>query len=105
MSMLPRLSVSVRVAAIGVLRSAAPDMGSRRCRVAGMALSCIFPYIARMSVRFTKMHGCGNDFVVFDERPRQLGITPARARALADRRTGIGCDQLISIEPGFDGAD
>jgi diaminopimelate epimerase len=70
-----------------------------------MALSCIFPYIARMSVRFTKMHGCGNDFVVFDERSRHLGITPARARALADRRTGIGCDQLISIEPGSDGAD
>ena len=45
------------------------------------------------------MHGCGNDFVVFDERPRALGFTPARAAALADRRTGIGCDQFITIEP------
>ncbi|HEY7577628.1 MAG TPA: diaminopimelate epimerase [Acetobacteraceae bacterium] len=49
--------------------------------------------------RFVKMHGCGNDFVVFDERARPLGITPARAAAIADRRTGVGCDQLIVIEP------
>lgn len=47
---------------------------------------------------FVKMHGAGNDFVVFDERPRPLGLTPARAAAIADRRTGIGCDQFIVIE-------
>ena len=58
-----------------------------------------------MSARFVKMHGCGNDFVVFDERVRSLGFTPARAAALADRRTGIGCDQFITIEPGGAGAD
>jgi diaminopimelate epimerase len=51
-----------------------------------------------MLAPFLKMHGCGNDFVVFDERDGPLGITPALAAALADRRTGIGCDQLITIE-------
>jgi diaminopimelate epimerase len=49
--------------------------------------------------RFLKMHGCGNDFVVFDERAGALGLTARRAVAIADRRTGVGCDQLISIEP------
>lgn len=58
-----------------------------------------------MSARFVKMHGCGNDFVVFDERTRPLGFTPTRAAAIADRRTGVGCDQFITIEPGRDGAD
>ena len=52
-----------------------------------------------MIARFTKMHGCGNDFVVFDERLGALGLTAARAVAIADRRTGVGCDQFISIEP------
>jgi diaminopimelate epimerase len=51
-----------------------------------------------MLVRFVKMHGCGNDFVVFDERSGPLGLTSARAAAIANRRTGIGCDQLITIE-------
>ena len=49
--------------------------------------------------RFLKMHGCGNDFVVFDERAGSLGFTPRRAAAIADRRTGVGCDQFIAIEP------
>jgi diaminopimelate epimerase len=49
--------------------------------------------------RFVKMHGCGNDFVVLDERAGRLGITPTRAAAIADRRTGVGCDQFIVIEP------
>jgi diaminopimelate epimerase len=52
-----------------------------------------------MIARFVKMHGCGNDFVVFDERSAPLGLTPTRVAALADRRRGIGCDQLITIEP------
>ena len=51
-----------------------------------------------MRVPFRKMHGCGNDFVVVDERAGRLGFTAARAAALADRRTGIGCDQFIAIE-------
>jgi diaminopimelate epimerase len=53
-----------------------------------------------MTTSFVKMHGCGNDFVILDERPRLLGITPATAAALANRRTGIGCDQLIVLEQG-----
>lgn len=52
-----------------------------------------------MFTAFVKMHGCGNDFVVFDERATPLNLTRARAAALADRRRGIGCDQLITIEP------
>lgn len=58
-----------------------------------------------MRVPFVKMHGCGNDFVVLDERAAPLGLTPAGAARLADRRTGIGCDQLITIEPAPDGTD
>jgi diaminopimelate epimerase len=57
-----------------------------------------------MLVPFVKMHGCGNDFVVLDGRARDLGISRARAAALADRRTGIGCDQLIVLEPPHNGA-
>jgi diaminopimelate epimerase len=45
-----------------------------------------------------KMHGLGNDFVVIDARERPFPIDEARARAIADRHTGIGCDQLIVIE-------
>ena len=52
-----------------------------------------------MHTPFLKMHGCGNDFVVFDERAGALGLTAARAAAIADRRTGVGCDQFIVIEP------
>ncbi len=55
-----------------------------------------------MNARFLKMHGCGNDFVVMDDRARTLDLTPARAAALSNRRTGIGCDQFIVIEPGDD---
>jgi diaminopimelate epimerase len=58
-----------------------------------------------MRAAFTKMHGLGNDFVVLDTREQALPpITPAVARALADRRTGIGCDQLILLE-NSDAAD
>jgi diaminopimelate epimerase len=52
-----------------------------------------------MALRFQKMHGLGNDFVVIDARAAPVAIDAARARAIADRRTGIGCDQLILIEP------
>lgn len=53
-----------------------------------------------MRVDFIKMHGLGNDFVVLDARTHTLpAIDAPVARALADRRTGIGCDQLILLEP------
>jgi diaminopimelate epimerase len=58
-----------------------------------------------MTTPFRKMHGLGNDFVVLDARRADLPITPARAAAIADRRTGVGCDQFIVLEPGTDGAD
>ena len=45
------------------------------------------------------MHGLGNDFIVFDARQAPLALDESQVRALADRRTGIGCDQLIVIEP------
>lgn len=48
---------------------------------------------------FHKMHGLGNDFVVLDARVHGLSLTPERVRALADRRTGVGCDQLIVVAP------
>jgi diaminopimelate epimerase len=47
---------------------------------------------------FIKMHGLGNDFVVIDARRAPLALDAARARAIADRRTGVGCDQLIVME-------
>jgi diaminopimelate epimerase len=54
---------------------------------------------------FRKMHGLGNDFVVLDGRAAPLGLTTAQIVALADRRLGIGCDQLIILEPPPPGAD
>ena len=47
---------------------------------------------------FIKMQGLGNDFVVFDGRSASIDLDPARMRALADRRLGVGCDQIIVIE-------
>jgi diaminopimelate epimerase len=52
-----------------------------------------------MTGRFHKMHGLGNDFVVIDARREAVSISANRARAIADRQTGIGCDQLIILEP------
>ncbi|MBO1324731.1 diaminopimelate epimerase [Acetobacter sp. TBRC 12305] len=52
-----------------------------------------------MPTFFYKMHGLGNDFVIFDERPGPLPLTPARIAALAERRRGIGCDQLVTLSP------
>ena len=53
---------------------------------------------------FHKMHGLGNDFVIVDAREEPFDVTPSLARAIADRRTGVGCDQLIVLEPS-DSAD
>ena len=48
---------------------------------------------------FVKMHGLGNDFVVLDARRSGLLLTADAVRAIADRRRGVGCDQLIVVEP------
>jgi diaminopimelate epimerase len=59
-----------------------------------------------MPVPFTKMHGAGNDFVVFDGVTRPVPLTPEKIRRLADRRFGIGCDQVLLVErPTASGAD
>ena len=55
---------------------------------------------------FIKMHGLGNDFVVIDARTEPFALGDPEARAIADRRSGVGCDQLIVMEPPVqDGAD
>ncbi|HET8898750.1 MAG TPA: diaminopimelate epimerase [Rhodanobacteraceae bacterium] len=57
-----------------------------------------------MGLRFSKMHGAGNDFVVLDARHAPMPLDAAQIRAMADRHTGVGFDQLLSIEPARDGA-
>jgi diaminopimelate epimerase len=52
-----------------------------------------------MRRHFHKMHGLGNDFVIVDAREQPFDVTPSLARGIADRRTGVGCDQLIVLEP------
>ena len=49
-------------------------------------------------LRFTKMHGLGNDFVVLDGIAQRIDLTPAQYRRLADRRLGVGCDQVLVVE-------
>jgi diaminopimelate epimerase len=51
-----------------------------------------------MPIPFTKMHGLGNDFVVFDAIRHRLELTPEKIRRLADRHFGIGCDQVLLVE-------
>ena len=52
-----------------------------------------------MRLKFTKMHGLGNDFVVLDATRSRIDLDPAQLRFLADRHFGIGCDQVLQIEP------
>lgn len=56
-------------------------------------------YSPGMGTAFIKMHGLGNDFVIFDARNHGIAMPPSRIRRLADRHQGIGCDQLILMEP------
>lgn len=51
-----------------------------------------------MLLKFTKMHGAGNDFVVLDGVRQQLHLTPEQLRLLADRHFGVGCDQILLVE-------
>jgi diaminopimelate epimerase len=55
-----------------------------------------------MSLHFSKMHGIGNDFVVVDCRARTFALAPAQIARLGDRHTGVGFDQLLTIEPARD---
>jgi diaminopimelate epimerase len=58
------------------------------------------------ALRFTKMQGLGNDFVVVDATREAFTLTPAQIRRLADRRFGVGCDQVLVVErPHESGAD
>ena len=59
-----------------------------------------------MKLKFTKMQGAGNDFVVIDGVRQRVDLTPALARKLADRHFGVGCDQILLVEPaGAPGVD
>ena len=51
-----------------------------------------------MKLRFTKMHGLGNDFVVFDAISQRVELSPEQVKRIADRHFGIGCDQVLLIE-------
>lgn len=52
-----------------------------------------------MKIRFTKMHGLGNDFVMIDAISQKITMTPERVRKISDRNFGIGCDQVLLVEP------
>jgi diaminopimelate epimerase len=52
-----------------------------------------------MKLPFVKMHGLGNDFVVLDGVRQSVALTPPQLRRLADRHFGIGCDQILLVEP------
>lgn len=51
-----------------------------------------------MKLKFTKMHGLGNDFVVIDAISQTIELSPEQVRHLADRRFGVGCDQILVVE-------
>lgn len=51
-----------------------------------------------MKLKFTKMHGAGNDFIVIDAINQSVNLTPSQWQALADRRFGIGADQILVVE-------
>jgi len=66
----------------------------------------LLPYMsAAMSRPFLKMNGLGNDFVVVEARSQPFAPSAEEVRAIADREGGIGCDQLIAIEPAVGEAD
>lgn len=58
-----------------------------------------------MKLRFTKMHGLGNDFVVIDGVSQVVSLSPEQLRKMADRHTGIGCDQILLVEKALGQAD
>ena len=52
-----------------------------------------------MELNFTKMHGLGNDFIVINGLEKPVELTPEQLRLIADRRFGVGCDQVLHISP------
>ena len=85
----------------------------RGLSVQGLALARPLGYIAcmdgsrdsgRPALRFRKMHGLGNDFVIIDQRVSQTPLTAQTVRAIGDRHRGVGFDQLGEIYPGTGGA-
>lgn len=72
---------------------------ARRTRWSSVEKGAEAAYIAAMDgIPFIKMHGLGNDFVIVDARTSPVEINEALAQAIANRRTGVGCDQLIVLE-------
>ena len=65
-----------------------------------LCLQAASRYTERMKLPFTKMHGLGNDFVVLDGVTQNINLSSQQIRALADRHLGIGCDQLLLVQPG-----
>jgi len=57
------------------------------------------PSLTIMNLSFTKMHGLGNDFVVINAISQTVDLTPDQIRFIADRHLGVGCDQLLLVEP------
>jgi diaminopimelate epimerase len=79
--------------------SEAPRKKSRKLSVTGHSVWASFHTPSKM-LSFRKMHGLGNDFVLFDARQARMFILPAsRIIRIADRRRGIGCDQVIVLVP------
>ena len=58
-----------------------------------------------MQLHFTKMQGLGNDFVVLDATAAPLQLSPGQIRWIADRHFGVGCDQILIVEPAQDPAN
>src|SRR6516165_1154044 len=73
-------------------RVAGPDFEKRRARRSRQARAAMKP------LRFTKMQGLGNDFVVIDATRAPFTLTASQIRTLADRRFGVGCDQVLVVE-------
>src|SRR5690606_36454258 len=69
------------------------------CRSSMPAKACCLPEARTMLLRFTKMHGLGNDFIVIDLISQHAHIQPKHAKARGDRHTGVGFDQLLLVEP------
>jgi diaminopimelate epimerase len=61
--------------------------------------------VASADLPFRKMHGIGNDFVVLDARAYDLNLNQTKAKALADRRLGVGCDEILILEKPRNGGD